>query len=75
MKANSSSAVHVFVVYKMWQNSCFSKLLQILTTQYHFAFCQTGHKRKFVACVRGHSFLFYEKMFPFGVKANPHDHI
>ena len=30
---NSSSAVLVFVVYKMWQDVCFNKLPWVLTTQ------------------------------------------
>ena len=31
--SNSISVVQVFVVYKMWQDSCFSKLPWVLTTQ------------------------------------------
>ena len=77
--SNSSSAVHVFVVYKMWQDSCFINYCARVGIDYTTTFFilpnKTGHKRKVVACVRGHSFLFHEKMFPFGVKENPRDHI
>ena len=37
---------------------CLRKLLWVLTHNNILHFAQTGHKRKTVACVRGHSFLF-----------------
>ena len=52
----SSSAIHVFVVYKMQQDSCFSKLLWVVTTQ--ITFCTLPNRSRKKICSVCHTFVF-----------------